>query len=195
MRRVIAFFIVIALAGLFLAACGSDGSASTTPEGKRYVAALMASYRASKAKQSLTESEARCLVERAVDTATVSAITRAGLTPKDLDHGSAFQAIGTKLTPARAKQVARALAEAQCLNPGLAVYRGVKGTPAVRAIPDAKLRCIFVTLGEPAAADRAFADSLLGLPAGDREFRDTFQRRGPAVNAAKRCKVDPKLLG
>ena len=190
MRRVL----VVAIVAIALVSCGADNAASSTAEGKKYVDALMTSYRSGRAKDALTEPEARCIVEHAIDSAGTDAIKKAGLSPKDLDHGSAFQTLGTKLSGPTAKKVARSIADAKCLNPGEAVLRAIGNDPAFAKIPKAKGRCLFLTLGAPAAADRAFADSLLGLPSGDQEYKETFQNRATALKAAMRCKVDPALL-
>lgn len=190
MRRVLA-----ALAVLVLAACGSDTAASSG-EGKKYVDALMTSYRSGKAKKAFTESEARCIVEHTINAVGVAAFRKAGLAPKDLDHGAAFQVVGKRMPASQSKKIASGIAAAKCVNPGEVLVRtGIGDSSAFKQIAPNKVRCFFVGLGSTPAADRSFADSLLGLPGGDQEFKAVFQTLATARAAGSRCKIDPKVIG
>lgn len=190
MRRVLA-----ALAVLVLAACGSDTAASSA-EGKKYVDAMMASYRSGKATKAFTESEARCIVEHTVNSIGVSAFRNAGLTPKGLDHGAAFQVVGKRLPAAQSKKVAAGIAAGKCVNPGEVLLRtGIGDSTAFKRVPPAKLRCYLVKLGSTFGADRAFGDSLLALPGGDKKIRGVFLTPATTRAAGSKCKIDPKTIG
>lgn len=191
MRRVL---VLLMLTGV-LAACGSDGPASGTSEGRKYVDALMKSYRTGKAKNAFTESEARCIAENVIDTAGITVLKKAGVTPSNIDHGSAFAVLGSKLSSGQADTVTGALVEANCVNVGaILVKSGAGDSAAFSRVPKAKVRCIFAALGTPKAARQAFADSLLGLPRGDAEFKKSFQNQFNMMGALSKCKVDPSLL-
>ena len=191
MRRLL----VLVLVATVLAACGSDRAASDTVAGKKYVDALMVSYRTGQAKNAFTPSQAQCLSERVVDAAGTAGLKDVGLKPSDLDHGSSFKTIGSKLSKADAKKVATAIVDGDCVNPGDALLKaGVGRNRAFVKFPKPAVTCLFRTLGRPQAARRAFADSLLGLPQGDAEFTKSFQDQKTFRRTAATCKVDPALL-
>ncbi len=191
MRRLLVLVLVTTL----LVACGSDGAASGTAAGKKYVDALMVSYRTGEAKNAFTPSQARCLSERVVDAVGTAGLKKVGLTPSDVDHGSSFKAIGSKLSKGDAKRVAAAIIDGACLNPGDALLKaGVGQNAAFVKFPKAKLTCLFRGLGRPRPARQAFADSLLGLPQGDAEFKTSFQDEKTFRKVAAKCQVDPALI-
>jgi hypothetical protein len=71
---------------------------------------------------------------------------------------------------------------------------GAARSKAFAAVAPAKVRCIFVTLGAPTAAQQAFADSLLALPRSDAEFTESFRNIPKTTKALAKCKVDPKQM-
>lgn len=185
--------LVLLLVALVLAACGSDGVPSNTPDGKKYVNAFMTSYRTGQAKNVFLKREARCLAAHVVDAAGLDALQQAKVAPSDLDHGSPFRTIGSKLPSGVAERVANALAAAGCFDVGAVLEKSGSGT-AFSQVPKPKVHCIFETLGKPKAAHRASADSLLGLPRGEAEFTKSFRSEAPLAHAFAKCKVDPALL-
>lgn len=191
MRR----FVVVILIALFAVACGSDGSASSTAEGKKYVDAMMKSYGSSAAKKAINESQARCISVATIDAAGVDGLKKAGITPEGLSHGSSFNTVGKKLPKNAIGKVATAIVNAKCVNVGEVLLKsGAEQSAAFAAIPKTKVRCIFLTLAAPAAAQQAFADSLLGLSRGDTEFTASFRNEARTKKVLKQCKVDEKLL-
>jgi hypothetical protein len=192
MRRALLVIVVVVV----MAGCGgSDDAASSSPEGKKLVAALLTSYRSGSAKQAFTPSEARCIAEHAIDAAGTDAIDRSHVTPKDLNHGNSFPTLADKLPAGAVDDVSKAVAEAGCVDIGVVLLRsGVADDPAFARVAKAKVRCLFVTLGAPPAAHRAFADSLLGLPRGDREFNASFRDRATVLRALRRCHIDPTQI-
>ncbi len=189
MRRVLAVILV----SVVVAACGSSGdAASQTTEAKKYVDALMTSYNGSQARQTVLPAEAHCLAVAAIDSVGVAALKKADLAPADLDHGSGFPTLADALPQ---RDLAAAMVDAKCLNPGQVLVRGgVAKTKAFAKIPEAKVRCIFVKLGAASGAQKAFADSLLGRPQGETEFSAAFRDKPNVLRAGAECKVDKQLL-
>ena len=155
----------------------------------------MKSYRASAAKKAITVSQACCISEAAIDAVGVDALQSAKVTPADLDHGSGFATLGKELSKDDVDGVATAIVDAKCLSVGEVLMKsGAAEAPAFAAVAPAKVRCIFITLGAPTAAQQAFADSLLGLPRADAEFSESFRNTPKTKKALAKCKVDPKLV-
>ena len=191
MRRSLVVLFVVAL----LAACGSDTAPSSTTDGKKYVAAILTSYRSSNAKDAFTPAEARCITEAAVDAVGIDALHTAKVKPSELATGSAFQTLGKKLSKATIDSVSAAIVDAHCIDVGTVLLRSGAGDGAAFSqVSKAKVRCIFLRLGRPQAAQRAFADSLLGLPRSDAEFTASFRKEAVLLRALTRCKVNPSQI-
>jgi hypothetical protein len=192
MRRLLAVLLV----SVVFAACGSSGdAASKTTEGKKYVDALMKSYRGSAARHSIREPEARCLADAAIDAVGVTALKDAHIAPADLDHGSGFPTLADGVGKGDAAAATTAMIDANCLNPGQVLLRtGVAKAKAFAKIPAPKIRCIFVKLGAAPGARQAFVDSLLGRTEGDKEFTAAFRDKTKFLRAGTACKVDKTLL-
>jgi hypothetical protein len=191
MRRSLLVLSVVVL----LVACGSETAPSSTADGKKYVAAIMTSYRSSNARNAFTPTEARCITEAAVDAVGIDALKAAKVQPSDLESGSAFQTLGRKLSKSSVDKVSAAIVDAHCIDVGTVLLRSGAGDGAAFSqIGKAKVRCVFRRLGVPVAAQRAFADSLLGLPRSDAEFTASFRKEAVLLHALTKCKVDPSQI-
>jgi hypothetical protein len=186
---------VLVFVMILFAACGGSTAPSSTAEGKRYVDAIMTSYRTSGAQHAFTTGDARCMADAAIDAVGTDALRAAKLGPTVLQTGSPFQVLGRKLPKSSVERIAAALVAARCVPVGTVLLRaGAGDDQAFSQVSRSKVRCIFQRLGAPEAAQRAFADSLLGLSRADAEFTASFRTKAVVLRALSACKVDPKQL-
>ena len=193
MRRSLPVIVLLAVAVTTFSACGSDGKASSTSDGKQYVDALVKGYDASNAKDVFSRPQAVCISTHVVDAVGVDALKKSGVSPTDLAGKGSFQLLGSKLSGADRQRVGNVFVSEECFQLVDVLLKSGAGSTFAR-VPKAKVRCIFTTLASPSAARQAFANSLLGRPGADAQVKTAFSNPLKIVDALSKCKVDPSLI-
>lgn len=193
MRRSLLFVVSLVSAVALLSACGSDGKASSTSEGKQYVDALVKGYDASNAKDVFTRPQAVCISTHVVDAVGMDALKKSGVSPTELAGKGSFRLLGSKLSGAASQRLGNVFVNDECFQlVDVLLKSGAGGT--FSRVPKAKVRCIFATLASPSKARQAFANSILGRPGADAEVKAAFSSPLKMVDALSKCKVDPSLI-
>ena len=191
MRRGFALVILVGL----LAACGSSGSSASADE-QKYIDAMMKSYDASDAKQTLSRGQAKCISERFVKTVGVAHLKAAKLTPADLakkDNG--FTAVGRTLTRDEAEQVAGIFTDGGCLNfTDVAIKQLNEGSNPFKKVPKENVRCLFDRLLAKPAFKNAMVEGILGSDTSDAAFTKAFGDQATLVSVMLKCKINPATL-
>src|SRR4051794_18404861 len=107
-------------AAMLFAACSSSSSnGSSSAEGEKYVAAMVAGFNKDKAKDPsnpLTADQAKCLSRKMVDELGVDGLKKAGVTTANLSGANGLDAMGKKLTKDQAAKVAEVFFGGSCFD-------------------------------------------------------------------------------
>ena len=193
MRRSLSFIVFAVVTAISFSACGSDGNASSTSEGKQYVDALVKGYDASNAKDVFTRPQAVCISTHVVDAVGIDGLKKSGVSPAELAGKGSFRLLGSKLSGAASQRLGNVFVSDECFQLVDVLLKSGAGGTFTR-VPKAKVRCIFATLASPSAARQAFANSILGRPGADAQVKAAFSNSLKMVDALSKCKVDPSLI-
>ena len=144
--------VIVAAVVVVIATRGGDSSTrdSRTADGKRYVAAIVASADG----QTFSAAETKCVAEGAVDVIGVETVQKAGVTPEDMANSTESDLLpGFKPTEAQANALVDMMFKCVDFGTMFATAMGATGV----SIPTDKLHCV----GDQLEANKAFRASLI----------------------------------